>query len=219
MFHLITMNNTLTALSCRIRYAAPPTGDMRWKAPSAPATESNITIDATVFGPTCPQALPAPFPTPGLGNEDCLFLNVYSPTTGTEKQLPVLVWIHGGGYGAGNAGQDMSEIINANQNAFVAVAIQYRVCRSFDNYSHDSDTNCRIARCIRFSSFGRSGEERGFERWYPRYGVCVEVDTKECWEIRWRCYTSHNHRRVCWRRWRGAPYYCKGRESWNVSIP
>jgi carboxylesterase type B len=63
-----------------------------------------------------------------LGDEDCLFLNVYSPTTGTDKQLPVLVWIHGGGYGAGNAAQDMSEIINANQNAFVAVAIQYRVC-------------------------------------------------------------------------------------------
>lgn len=42
-------------------------------------------------------------------------------------QLPVLVWIHGGGYGAGNGRQDMSEIINANSNGFVAVAIQYRV--------------------------------------------------------------------------------------------
>jgi carboxylesterase type B len=37
--------------------------------------------------------------------------------------------IHGGGYGAGNGQQDMSEIINANSNSFVAVSIQYRVSR------------------------------------------------------------------------------------------
>jgi carboxylesterase type B len=123
-------NHVLTTLSCRIRYAAPPTGDQRWKAPSAPTTVSHGIINATVLGPVCPQGYPEPFASVvpyTLGNEDCLFLNVYSPTDGTGKQLPVLVWIHGGGYGGGGAVQDMSEIINGNQNAFVAVAIQYRV--------------------------------------------------------------------------------------------
>jgi carboxylesterase type B len=58
-------------------------------------------------------------------DEDCLFLNVYAPPNATE--LPVLVWIHGGGYGLGDGTQDMSEIINANNQGFVAVTIQYRV--------------------------------------------------------------------------------------------
>jgi carboxylesterase type B len=53
---------------------------------------------------------------------------VYAPTTEPGKELPVLVWIHGGGYGARNGQEDMSEIINENQNSFVGVAIQYRVC-------------------------------------------------------------------------------------------
>lgn len=60
-----------------------------------------------------------------LGNEDCLHLNVYAPVN--ASQLPVLVWIHGGGYGAGDGTQDLSAIINANNNSFIGVAIQYRV--------------------------------------------------------------------------------------------
>jgi carboxylesterase type B len=59
------------------------------------------------------------------GNEDCLFLNVYAPQNASN--LPVLVYIHGGGYGQGSASADLSGIINANNNAFVGVAIQYRV--------------------------------------------------------------------------------------------
>lgn len=59
------------------------------------------------------------------GNEDCLFLNVNAPSD--ARNLPVLVWIHGGGYGLGDGTQDMSEIIAANRNGFVAVTIQYRV--------------------------------------------------------------------------------------------
>lgn len=57
--------------------------------------------------------------------EDCLFLNVYAPANASS--LPVLVWIRGGGYGAGNGREDLSPIINANHNHFVGVAIQYRV--------------------------------------------------------------------------------------------
>jgi carboxylesterase type B len=81
---------------------------------------------ANNLGPTCPQAYPA---VPGVpfipGDEDCLFLNVYAPAG--ARNLPVLVWIHGGGYGFGDGTQDMTEIINANNKGFIVVSIQYRL--------------------------------------------------------------------------------------------
>jgi carboxylesterase type B len=58
-------------------------------------------------------------------SEDCLFLNVQAPANASN--LPVLVWIHGGGYGAGNGRQDFSTILGVNGNNFVTVAIQYRL--------------------------------------------------------------------------------------------
>ena len=58
-------------------------------------------------------------------NEDCLFLSVYAPSNASN--LPVLVYIHGGGYGLGDGTLDMSAIINANNKGFIGVAIQYRV--------------------------------------------------------------------------------------------
>jgi len=61
-----------------------------------------------------------------LASEDCLFLNVYSPVG--AKNLPILVYIHGGGYGVGNApNQDLSSMLAANNNSFVGVTIQYRL--------------------------------------------------------------------------------------------
>ena len=54
-----------------------------------------------------------------------MFLNVYAPTN--AGNIPVLVYIHGGGYGAGNGQQDLTSIINGNGNNFIAVVIQYRV--------------------------------------------------------------------------------------------
>jgi carboxylesterase type B len=84
---------------------------------------------ADAFGSQCPQSPPAIPPGAAKGtvaSEDCLFLNVYAPSNATD--LPALVWIHGGGYGAGNGQENLSAIINANNNSFVGVSIQYRVC-------------------------------------------------------------------------------------------
>ena len=97
-------------------------------------------VQATTFGPKCPQSPPS-VPTAKFnpGDEDCLFLNVYAPVVPHGKSLPVMIWIHPGGYGLQDGTQDMSEIINANNNGFVAVAIQYRVGGFYpglNNYAH-----------------------------------------------------------------------------------
>lgn len=115
-----------------IRYAQAPVGELRWRAPKAPKP-SNETIQAVSQPAKCFQLnlLGDSGPTPGVPDptEDCLFLNVFAPPLSSHKKdLPVLVWVHGGGYFAGYAAIfDPTTMIQASNNSFVAVVIQYRL--------------------------------------------------------------------------------------------
>lgn len=76
-----------------VPFAAPPVGELRWRPP-APVVPWTSIRQAATNGSACPQRGPAP------QNEDCLYLNVWAPRT-AAKPLPVMVWIHGGGFRLG----------------------------------------------------------------------------------------------------------------------
>jgi para-nitrobenzyl esterase len=83
-----------------IPYAAPPVGSLRWEPPAPPASWSG-TLQATSFGPHCPQAA-GPFGTAST-SENCLYLNVFTAPGGSPAGRPVMVWIHGGALVSGES--------------------------------------------------------------------------------------------------------------------
>ena len=111
-----------------IPYAAPPVGDLRWKPPSDPAPWTG-TLPVTDTPNICPQDAFAGLPVPGfMPSEDCLYLNVDTPTEGSG--LPVMVWIHGGGFTLGEGlqadGGTAGDRI-ARQTGTVVVSMNYRL--------------------------------------------------------------------------------------------
>ena len=88
-----------------IPFAAPPVGDLRWRAPVRSAPWTGIR-KADAFAPACMQVgVSMPGETPPAVSEDCLYLNIWTPAKAkiTHEHLPVIVWIYGGGYINGSA--------------------------------------------------------------------------------------------------------------------
>lgn len=89
-----------------IPYAAPPVGELRFAAP-APVEAWEGARDATQFGKRCAQLESTTLQNAGSENEDCLYLNVWTPDLSPEKKKPVMVWIHGGGNVNGSASEPL----------------------------------------------------------------------------------------------------------------
>lgn len=114
-----------------IPYAAPPVGDLRWKAPQ-PAAPWKGVRQATELSNACWQT---PYPPaaaiyqaklPPL-SEDCLYLNIWTPAKSAKDKLPVMVWIHGGGFTRGSGGSQAYDGETMARKGAVIVTINYRL--------------------------------------------------------------------------------------------
>ena len=95
-----------------IPYAAPPVGNLRWRAPT-PAPCWQGVREAQAYGEVCAQSGARPgTTTTWFGSEDCLYLNVWVPNDlGPGEQLPVMVFVHGGGNTRGAGSESVSTSI------------------------------------------------------------------------------------------------------------
>ncbi|UZR98083.1 carboxylesterase/lipase family protein [Chondrinema litorale] len=117
-----------------IPFAAPPVGELRWKAPQ-PVKSWEGVKNCTAFGPSPMQNKPEPFlywsqefliPESPI-SEDCLYLNVWTEPKKTEEKKPVLVYIYGGGFRSGGTGCPIYDGTAMAKKGLVFVSLNYRV--------------------------------------------------------------------------------------------
>jgi para-nitrobenzyl esterase len=113
-----------------VPYAAPPVGRLRWRPPQ-PAETWRGERDAGRVGAICIQ--PPPDGDPGVGplpmSEDCLTLNVWIPLARGDEPLPVMVWIHGGGYNDGSGTAALYDGTRLARRGVMVVTLNYRLGR------------------------------------------------------------------------------------------
>jgi hypothetical protein len=123
---VVSEHSSQVAVFRGIPYAEPPTGQRRWSPPVPKAPWQPATINATAFGSSCIQNNK---PADADHGESCLFLNVWTPAgaMGTSSKLPVLLFVHGGGYNIGSGNLEMVGIVSASGGSVIAVSINYRL--------------------------------------------------------------------------------------------
>ena len=123
-----TMENGI-AVYKGIPFAAPPLGDLRWRAPQPPLAWTGVR-PAEKFAPACMQ-VPIVMPIFGMDaletSEDCLYLNIWTPSASRQARLPVMVWIYGGGFSIGGTSLAQYNGANLAKKGVVLVSVAYRV--------------------------------------------------------------------------------------------
>src|SRR5262245_10154217 len=116
-----------------VRFAAPPVGDLRWRAPQ-PAAGWQGARQADAFSPSCMQTIvdarkpwTSEFMAHGAISEDCLYLNVWTPAKAATERHPVLVFIHGGANTEGSGSVPVYDGTGLATKGLVVVTINYRL--------------------------------------------------------------------------------------------
>lgn len=108
-----------------IPFATPPVGNLRWKPPQ-PAAPWQGVRQCTEFGPV-PHQWAALGPPPKDSNEDCLYLNIWTPAEKRSDRLPVMVWLYGGGFRFGSGSTSLYDGVNLARHGVIVVTLNYRV--------------------------------------------------------------------------------------------
>ena len=111
-----------------IPFAAAPVGDLRWRAPAAPAAWTRVR-DASTFGPACPQMSRVADWGAAHTSEDCLTVNVWKPARRALQPLPVMVWIYGGAFIGGASSRPWYDGTQLAAHGVLIVSFNYRVGR------------------------------------------------------------------------------------------
>lgn len=110
-----------------IPFAAPPVGELRWKAPQ-PVPRWQGVRKTVAFGPACMQGpILAQMGSTAAQSEDCLYIDVWTPADAATDKLPVIAWIYGGGFNSGATSVPMYDGENFARQGVVFVSISYRV--------------------------------------------------------------------------------------------
>lgn len=117
-----------------IPFAAPPVGELRWKAPQPVKNWSGV-LKCTEFSASPMQSKPVPFmmwteefiAPPDKLSEDCLYLNVWTPARSAKANLPVFVWIYGGAFTSGSAACPVYDGEEMARQGVIFVSFNYRV--------------------------------------------------------------------------------------------
>ena len=118
-----------------IPFAAPPVGDLRWRAPQAPASWQGVR-KADRFGAPCMQSLPPGAPGADLPqSEDCLFLNIWAADGGKTPKRPVMFYIHGGGFQFGMTAWGETDGKSLARHGVIVVTTAYRLGK-FGFFAH-----------------------------------------------------------------------------------
>jgi para-nitrobenzyl esterase len=116
-----------------VPYAAPPVKENRWRLPQPPASWQGVR-SATHFAASCQQTLSSGFGpytreymVDGPVSEDCLYLNIWRPSHTPATRLPVMVWIHGGGFTSGSGSTPIYDGAALASRGMIVITINYRL--------------------------------------------------------------------------------------------
>ena len=158
-----------------VPFAAAPVGERRWQPPAAVSPWAGIR-EAPAFAPACMQeGVSMPGETPPAVSEDCLYLNIWAPAKSAAQHLPVMVWIHGGGYRNGSASMPLYWGDRLAHQGMIVVTIAYRLWYVFGHLEqepwHWSVADVALAHDMSgyWSNFVRSGDPNGsgLPSWSP----------------------------------------------------